>query len=72
MRENSDSCRHSTKGFSKNIVVARTSYQMSEVLSFCYRERASFSINIRTNVFGEKKERMKLSGVSFFENTPKN
>ena len=31
----------------------------------------SFSINNCANFFGEK-SRMKLSGVSFFENTPKN
>ena len=28
-------------GFSENVVVATSSYQMKEVLSFCYRERAS-------------------------------
>ena len=35
-----DSRRHSTTSFSENVVVAGTSYQMFEVLSFCYRERA--------------------------------
>ena len=32
--------RHSTTSFSDNVVVAGTSYQLEEVLSFCYRERA--------------------------------
>ena len=32
--------RHSTPSFSENVVVAETSYQMLEVLSFCDRERA--------------------------------
>ena len=31
-----------------------------------------FSINNRTNVFGEKKSKMKVSGMSFLENTSKN
>ena len=35
-----DSRRHSTTGYSENVAVAGTSYQMLEVLSFCYRERA--------------------------------
>ena len=34
-----DSCRNSTTGFSENVVVEGTSYQMLEVLSFCFRER---------------------------------
>ena len=34
---------------------------------------SSFSINNRTNVFGEKKKsKMKVSGLSFLENTSKN
>ena len=33
---------------------------------------SSFSINNRTNVFGEKKSKMKVSGLSFLENTSKN
>ena len=32
--------RHSTKNFSENVVVAETSYQMLEVLSFCDRKKA--------------------------------
>ena len=35
-----DSSRHSTTSFSVNVVVAKTSYQMLEVFSFCDRERA--------------------------------
>ena len=34
-----DSCRNSTTGFSENVVVEGTSYQMLEVLSFRFRER---------------------------------
>ena len=37
--EKRDSCRHSTTSFSENVVVAETSYQMLEALSFCDRER---------------------------------
>ena len=40
-----DSHRHSCTSFSKKVVVAKTSYQMFGILSFCYRE----SINNRTN-----------------------
>ena len=32
--------RHSTTGFSQNVVVMETSYQILEVLSFCDREKA--------------------------------
>ena len=32
--------RRSTTSFSENVVMAETSYQMLEVLSFCDRERA--------------------------------
>ena len=35
-----DSRRQPTTSFSENIVVGGTSYQMLEVLSVCYRERA--------------------------------
>ena len=31
--------RHSTTSFSKNVEVAKTSYQMLEVLTFCDRDR---------------------------------
>ena len=40
-----DSHRYSSTSFSENVVVAKTSYQMFGILSFCYRE----SINNRTN-----------------------
>ena len=36
-----DSRYHPTSSFSENVIVAETSYQMLEVLSFCDRERAS-------------------------------
>ena len=35
-----DSRRHSTTSFTSNVTVAGTSYQMLEVIWFCYRERA--------------------------------
>ena len=35
-----DSRRHFMTGFSENVLVAWTGYQMWEVLSFCHRERA--------------------------------
>ena len=45
-----DSCRHS--GFSENVVVPETSYQMLEVLSFCDPERAELpSIKITVPIF---------------------
>ena len=56
----SDSRRHSTTSFSENVVVVGTSYQMLDVLSFCYRVSAysvtSFSIHNRTNFFSEQKK----------------
>ena len=33
-----DDHRHSSTSFSENVVVAKTSYQMFGILSFCYRE----------------------------------
>ena len=40
-RENEhDSRRHFVMSFSPNVVVAETSYQMLEIISFCKRERA--------------------------------
>ena len=59
--------RHSATSFRENVGVAGTSYQMQEVLLFCYREmlRTSFSINKHTNLFSEK-SKIKLSRVSFF------
>jgi len=40
LAEKRDSRRHFKTGFSENVVLAGTSYQMQEVLSFCCRERA--------------------------------
>ena len=54
-----DSRRHSTTSFSKNVVVAVTSYQN------CERAKSpSVSITVLTSL--EKKSKMKFSGVSFF------
>ena len=36
-----DSRFHPTSSFSENVIVAETSYQTLEVLSFCDRERVS-------------------------------
>ena len=56
----SDSHCHSTTGFSKNVVVAGTSYQNKNVRSFIIllsgEGSASFSINNWTNFFGKKKK----------------
>ena len=62
--------RHSATSFRENVGVAGTSYQMQEVLLFCYREmlRTSFSINKHTSLFSEK-SKIKLSRVSFFFRT---
>ena len=48
-----DSHFHSTKSFSENVLVAKTSYQMLGILSFSYRERAlppSTEISVVTSV----------------------
>ena len=67
-----DSRRHSTTGFSENVVVAGTSYQILDVLSFCYRERPKPStIKINSLIFQVKKSTMKLSRL-LFESTWKN
>ena len=56
-----DSRRRTTTGFSENVVVMETMYQMLEVLSFCKHQ-------IKTTVltFMVKKGEMKLSGLSIF------
>ena len=56
-----DSRRRTTTGFSENVVVMETRYQMLEVLSFCKHQ-------IKTTVltFRVKKGEMKLSGLSIF------
>ena len=62
--------RHSTTSFSKNVVVAGTSYEMLEVLAFCNWERAQPpSITITVLTFLVKK---RTSGCLFFDNTRKN
>ena len=48
-----DSHRHSSTSFSENVVVAKTSYQMLGILSFCYRE--SMNNRSNNNFFGEIK-----------------
>ena len=58
-------------GFSENIVVAETSFQMIEVLSFCNWEMVDLpSIKIAVLTFLVKKKKT-LSGVAvfFLENT---
>ena len=50
-----DSCSHPTTTFSGNVVVVETSYQMLEVLSFCYPGKGlltSFNKNNRDNFSG--------------------
>ena len=47
-------------------MVAGTTYQMLEVIKFCFRERAlSLCINNRTNLLGEKKENEAFRGDFF-------
>ena len=58
--------RQSTTSFSEKVVVAKTSYQMLEILSFSGRERAlPLSMEISEPTFVAKKSTMKLCGVSF-------
>ena len=65
-RKKSDSCtcRHSTSGFSENVVVAETSYQVLEALSLCDRERvlpSSIKLTVLTCLVKKKKNgEMKL------------
>ena len=59
--------RHSITSFRENVVVAKTSYQMLEILSFSDRERAlPPSTEISELTFVVKKSTMKLYGVSIF------
>ena len=69
-----DSRRHSTRSFSENVVVAGTSYQVLEVLSFCGdRERVEPPLRkITVLTFLEKKRKIKLSGLSFLRIREKN
>ena len=49
------------------VVVAETSYQILEVLSFCDKERTyPPSLKITVITFTEKKSKMKLSGETIF------
>ena len=57
--------RQSTTSFSEKVLVAKTSYQMIEILLFSGRERAlSLSMEISVPTFVVKKSTMKLCGVS--------
>ena len=59
--------RHSATSFSEKVVVAETSYQMLEVLSFCDRERVQPpSLMVTVLTFLVKNGKMKLSGESIF------
>ena len=62
-----------TTSFSKNVVIAKTSYQMLEILLYSDQERAFTSVdgNKRTNFCGEKST-VKLSGVFILENRREN
>ena len=60
-----DSHRYSITGFSENIVVAKTSYQMLGILSFSDREWALTPSTEKGGLtFVVKKSTLKLSGVS--------
>ena len=57
--------RQSTSSFSGKVLVAKTSYQMIEILLFSGRERAlSLSMEISVSTFVVKKCTMKLCRVS--------
>ena len=66
---------HSTTSFSENVVVAETTYQILEVLSFCDQERAQpLSINI-TELYllvNQKYNEAFQGECLFFENKQKN
>ena len=56
---------HSTMSFSENVVVAETSCQMLQVLSFCDQERVQPpSLKVTVLTFVVKNGKMKLSGES--------
>ena len=62
-----DSHRHSTKSFSENVVVAKTSCQMLGILSFSDREKAlPTSTEIKELTFAVKNSTIMLSGMSIF------
>ena len=62
-----DSPHRSTTGFSENVIVTETNYQMLKVLSYVDQERASSPvIKITVLSFLVNKRKMKLSWVSIF------
>ena len=66
----SGSRRHSSTSFSENVVVAETSYQMLEILSFCDRERTqspSIKITVLTFLVNQNGTNEAASGCPFFE-----
>ena len=66
------SLRYSTTGFSENVVVAGTSYQILEVLSFSHRKRDKTSpIKVTALIFQVKNSAMKLSGLNIFRASAK-
>ena len=70
----SDSRRHSTTGFSKNVVATEASYQMLDVLLFCVRERAFKPHSIKITVLNflvKKVRQFSFPGCLFFVNTRK-
>ena len=54
-----------------SVVVAETSYQVLHVLSFCCDREGDEPPLIKITVLTFKKCKIKLSGLSFFENTRK-
>ena len=68
-----DSPSHSPTSFIENVVVAKTRYQMLQVLAFYDRERVKPpSLKITVLTFLVRNGKMKLSGKSIqFENTRK-
>ena len=63
---------HSTTGFRENVLVAESSYQVLEVLSFCERKRAwPPLVKITLLAFWWTISKIKLSGVSLEKNTRK-
>ena len=53
--------------FSENVLLAKTSCQILEVLSFCNRERAKHSpLKITAPIFQVENSTMKLSGLNIF------
>ena len=52
--------------FSENVEVAKTSYQMLEVLSFCDRERVSVTSFTKSNSANFSSGKWKNEGESIF------